>query len=70
MKIYFPTQEEAQAAADAAFAYLVASSPEFAASVAEGQTTCWDTPVEDENGWGIHIEERVAPAFRITASLL
>ena len=69
MKIYFTTQAEAQAAANAAHEYLIANDAAYSDSVKAGQTTCWDTPVKDDQGWGIIIEERVALAFRITAEV-
>lgn len=52
MKLYFPTKAEAQAAQDEIHAGMIASNPEYAKSVQEGQTKQWGIPMQDVDAKG------------------
>ena len=70
MRLYATSQAAAQANADKAHAYLIASDEAYAASVAAGQTVRWAVPARDVDAdgnpvgeWFIAVEPRCLGAF-------
>ena len=58
MKLTYPTQAQAQAVADRIHADLIATSPEYAASVAAGQTVRWAVPEKAGSSWAVAVSDR------------
>lgn len=63
MRIFAGSEEEAQALADSCHAYLIATDPTYAASVAAGQTVRWAIPAQEDDQWFIPVEPRCFGAF-------
>lgn len=75
MRLESDLKAEMQAAADKMHAYLIATSPAYAASVAKGQTLRWDIPrlPVDANGqpvpggkWFAIVKDKCLPALTKT----
>lgn len=49
MRLTFSTQSDARTRADSIHQEMIAADPDYAASVAAGQTTKWATPYQDYN---------------------
>lgn len=47
MKLYYPTQAQAQDKADSLHQWLIANDADYAASVKAGDTLQWDIPKQD-----------------------
>ena len=54
----FPTQVSAQSAADALHARMIALDPDYAKSVANGQTVAWAIPYEIDGRWYVNVKDR------------
>jgi hypothetical protein len=70
MKLYFGTKAEAQAKADSLHNWLLANDEAYAASVQEGTTKKWASPLQDLDSdgkpveqWFIVVKHRCAPAL-------
>jgi hypothetical protein len=54
---------EALAKANAVHAWMIANRPEYAKSVADGQTLRWAIPYVSKLGWAINVKPRATAAL-------
>ena len=64
-RLEFASKALAQAQADKIHAAQIARDPEYARSVAAGQTTAWAIPYQDEvsGAWCVNVKDRGRPAL-------
>lgn len=69
-RIFFTVQSDAQAFCDKTHASMIASSPEYAKSVTDGQTVRWDAPRQDLDAQGkpvgdffVIVQDRATPTL-------